>query len=128
MKRVVFAASLATVALGGCPDPQARGKLSILQQEVFTPSCAQASCHSGAAPQAGLDLTDGNSYFSLVDVDSTIWLGHKRVVPGDPAGSALFQSVQGTGPIAQMPYLKPRLPQGDIEAIAAWIVDGAKDN
>ena len=127
MKRVLFAASLAVVGLG-CPGPEARGKLSILQQEIFTPSCAQAGCHSGAAPQANLDLTDGNSYFSLVNADSTLVPGQKLVVPGDPAASMLFQSVQGTAPFQRMPYLQQPLPPADIEAIAAWILNGAMDD
>ena len=127
MKRVVLTAAFAAVALG-CADPEARGKLSILQQEIFTPSCAQAGCHSGAAPQAALDLTDGSSYFSLVNVASTLVPGSMRVVPGDPAASMLFQSVQGTAPFQRMPYLQQPLPQADIEAIAAWILAGAPDD
>ena len=128
MKRVVLAASLATVSLG-CPDPQARGKLSILQQEIFTPTCALSGCHSGAVPQADLDLTDGNSYFSLVDVDSTREIGKKRVVPGDPAASVLFQAVQGTSAVVpRMPSEGNRLPTADIEAISWWIREGAQDD
>ena len=128
MKRVVLAASLAASSLG-CDDPQARAKLSLLQQDIFTPSCALAGCHSEVTPQAGLDLTDGTSYSSLVGVDSTQEIGKKRVVPGDPAASVLFQSVQGTSPtLPRMPFGLRPLPQADIEAIAHWILQGAKDD
>jgi hypothetical protein len=128
MKRAALVASTVAVAIGCGADPQSRGKLSILQQEIFTPTCAQASCHSGAAPKAGLDLTVGNSYFSLVNVDSTLDIGHKRVVPNDPAASVLFQAVQGTAPFPQQPSGASPLPRADIEAIAAWILAGAQDD
>jgi hypothetical protein len=129
MKRAVLAASFAIVILGCGLDPKERGKLSILQREIFTPTCALGGCHSGASPQAGLDLTDGNAHASLVNVDSTLELGKKRVVPGDPAASVLFQAVQGTAAgVLRMPIGRSPLSRADVDAIAEWILAGARDD
>jgi hypothetical protein len=129
MKRAVLAASFAAMALGCGVDPKERGKLSILQREIFTPTCALGGCHSAASQLAGLDLTDGNAHASLVNVDSTLDPGQKRVVPGDPAASVLFQAVQGTAAsVQQMPFGRNPLPGADIDAIAEWILAGARDD
>ena len=41
-----------------------------IQCAIFTPSCAQSGCHSGALPRAGLDLSEGVSHGQLVGIVS----------------------------------------------------------
>lgn len=62
-----------------------------IQQSVFTPSCA--ACHGSAAgtPSGNLYLTEGNSYASLYDVNSTKVDNLKRVSPGSAGESVLYQ-------------------------------------
>lgn len=120
---------MAAVALCGCggPNPE-RAKLSVLQREVFTPSCATSSCHDAAEPAEGLDLSEGNARASLVEVDSHLQPGSKRVVPGDAERSVLYQAVSGTGTdVPRMPVGK-KLSDEDIATIKLWIDNGAQDD
>jgi hypothetical protein len=55
--------------------------LDQIQTIIFTPTCATANCHSGAAPDAGLNLSDADtSYANLVGV-STTQLGGAGIRP-----------------------------------------------
>ncbi|HJQ83939.1 MAG TPA: DUF4215 domain-containing protein, partial [Candidatus Binatia bacterium] len=66
--------------------------LQVIQDRVFTPTCALAGCH-GAFPQVNLDLRPGTARVSLVDVlaenAAARAAGKLRVVPGDPGASFL---------------------------------------
>jgi hypothetical protein len=58
--------------------------------------------------------------------------GAKRVIPGDPDHSVLYQKVSGA-PLASnlkspMPYQTPRLTADEVAAIEAWITAGAKND
>lgn len=106
--------------------------LESIQSKVFTVSCAlSGSCHStgstGTATPAGrgLNLADGQSHASLVNVESTK-AGIPRVIPGDPAGSLLVRVLEGSSAgISQMPLGNTALPEDTIEAIKQWVADGA---
>lgn len=51
------------------------------------------------------------------------------IKPGDADGSLLVQKVKGTQTIgARMPRGGPPLPADQIQAIATWVAQGAKDN
>ena len=55
------------------PPPGGGGfgpNFSEIQSNVFTPTCATAGCHAGAAPSAGLNLDSVNSYAQLVNIPS----------------------------------------------------------
>ena len=43
-------------------------KLSDIQAKVFNQSCALSGCHGSTNTQAGLLLTDGNSFANLVNI------------------------------------------------------------
>src|SRR5437867_12144328 len=51
-------------------------------QPIFDRSCALVSCHTGAVPAQGQDLTAGVAYSQLVNVPSTEQPKLKRVNPG----------------------------------------------
>ena len=140
MKLVPWIAVMATVLIGCGSESQSRGKLSTIQSEIFTPKCATAGCHAGAVasknPQGGietgLDLSAGKAYGALVNVNSGWVTGAKRVVPGDRNASALFEAVNSPNgnntPSGRMPAAAQPLSQADINAIGAWIDDGAQNN
>lgn len=131
MKRVVLAAAIAaaTVWLVACgPDPADRAHLSVIQKEILTPSCALSSCHGGSSPAQGLDLREGKSYASLVNVASKLQEGTMRVVPGNAQESLLYQVITGTATDVQQMPIGSKLDPEDIQAIQLWIEEGAKDD
>ena len=99
---------------------------SEIQENVFTPTCATANCHSGANPSGALNLEAANSHAQLVDVAST-GSALDRVEPGQPDDSYLIQKLEGTGGVAIMPP-SGALEQADINTIRQWILDGAEDD
>ncbi len=122
-------------------------------QAVFTTSGGCTGCHIGSsAPPANLglaplDLTAGNAYADLVDVNSSELPTMKRIssTDHDPNNSYLFNKVNGThGGLAGCPSIRPcfggpgsetpcggRMPCGgtlsqiDISKIQTWISAGA---
>ena len=99
--------------------------LDQIQTVVFSPLCA--SCHSGLAPAAGLDLSNADtSHLELVGIASSQQAAVLRVAPTDPDNSYLIQKLENAAGImgGQMPPGSP-LPQSDIDEIRQWIFDGA---
>jgi hypothetical protein len=100
--------------------------LASIQANVFTPTCAVAGCHGGAAAQQGLRLDAGFSAASLINVASPRDPTLIRVIPGDPSGSFLIHKLEGTQTLGdRMPQGGPYLPQSTIDVIRQWIADGA---
>ena len=101
--------------------------LASIQDNVFTPSCAKAGCHSGATPRAGMNLEGGNSWASLYNVVGTGDKTKTRVVPSDPDDSLLIMKLEGTQTVGlRMPRDgPPYLPKETIDVIRQWIADGA---
>lgn len=96
-------------------------------QPIFTNNCVSAGCHPGGG--APFSLRSGDSYDRLVNVDATTGpcAGIKRVVPGNPDGSALVKRLEGTCG-TQMPIGGSPLPPSDIQRIRTWITQGALNN
>lgn len=63
-----------------------------LQTEIFDTRCVQCHGRTGYAA-AGLDLTDGRSYASLVGVESVKEPEHLRVNPGNSSESTLWRAL-----------------------------------
>ena len=100
-----------------------------VRDEVLTPSCAFSSCHGSAGGSAGLDLTgDAGLHARLVDVAAQDAAGAVLVVPGDSAGSYLWQKCAAVEGIIGAPM---PLGQGSgldaerLGLLAAWIDAGA---
>jgi hypothetical protein len=122
---------LAALALTtGCPGDTLEPSLTAIQDEVFSPSCAFSSCHGGANPESGLDLTTAAlSYASLVGVDG-VDSSMVRVVAGDAESSLLYRTMlEEVDNVGLMPKgnLEP-LEQYKLDGIRQWINDGALDN
>jgi hypothetical protein len=128
---------LAAVGLANCggddprPPVDFEPTLASIQAAVFTPTCATSSCHSNAQKEAGLDLSDGNAWASLVNIDCTTrdadLEGLVRVKPGEGAESFLIHKLRGV-PASKgrrMPYDGPYLSGAEIDVIEKWIDDGA---
>ncbi|MCF7798015.1 MAG: hypothetical protein K9N36_09635, partial [Candidatus Marinimicrobia bacterium] len=88
-------------------------------QPIFTSNCV--GCHTSSHP-TGLNLTTGNSYDLLVDVESANYSPALRVVSGDASTSVLYNKIANTGVHGGiMPPSGGPLSAGDIETIQTWI-------
>jgi hypothetical protein len=111
---------------GGTPP-----RLSQLQREIFTPSCAKSGCHVAAFAAGGLVLEAGRSHAELVGRRATSDASFFRVAPGDPSRSYLLKKLRGDADIVgtRMPQDGPPfLSTAQIAAIEAWIRAGAFDD
>jgi mono/diheme cytochrome c family protein len=100
-------------------------------QPIWDAKCI--GCHNGgASAPKGLDLTAGNSYGLLFNVNATEVPSLKRIKANDPANSYLVRKVEGTqgaGNGSQMPFGcsgTDCLTASQIIDIKAWINAGAK--
>lgn len=109
---------------------------SEIQAQVLGPQCA--GCHGGSAGLAGLGGCN-SGYASLVDVASSEHTTMDRVEPGDPDASWLMHKLDGTQGIFtaqcfgnfcgnRMPLGGPFLSQADLDAVRAWIANGAAND
>jgi len=90
--------------------------LTTLQATIFTPTCVR--CHGGSEPEAGLDLSDGQSYGDLVNVPASTEPG-VRVIPFDPDNSVLVTFLDDG---------HRNRPVSERLQIRSWIAAGAQDN
>ena len=82
-------------------------------------------CHSGGGPSGGLSLDDAaTSELELVGIDSVCDNNIKRVAPGDPANSSLYQKISQANPGCggPMPPNGNLISQADQAVISDWIV------
>lgn len=96
-------------------------------QPIFTNSCVNAGCHPGGG--APFPLNTGQSYARLVNQLATTGpcAGDMRVLPGNPANSALVKRLEGTCG-DQMPLGGSPLPAASIQLVKDWIAQGALNN
>jgi len=108
--------------LGTPPAPPAPSTVSSLQP-LWDARCA--SCHGGAAPRAGLDLSSPTT--ALRDLSSAaVSADLLRVKAGDHARSALMLKLLGEGALGlRMPPDAP-LAADQLQQIADWIDAGAR--
>lgn len=113
---------------GGAPPDGGVGGFADVQA-IFTRSCAFSGCHAGGgAAAAGLDLSPGRAYGSLVGVGSSEAPGRVRVQAGSAAASVLFCKVDPScadRPGALMPLSGGALSDADREVLRSWIQSGA---
>jgi hypothetical protein len=119
----------AAYGIGSSTTPPGTGTTLTLDkdiQPIFSARCT--GCHSGAFATEGMDLSAGNAYKNIVNVNSSQLSTILRVKPSDPDNSLLYQKVSTDTPSVgeRMPYGGPALGQGDIDKIRDWIKQGAK--
>ena len=90
--------------------------LTTLQNTIFTPNCVR--CHGGSSPEAGMDLSAGQSHGNLVNVSATTENG-VRVIPFDANNSVLVTFLDDG---------HRNRPESELLQIRSWIGDGAQDN
>ncbi len=91
-------------------------------QPIFDSNCI--SCH----PSSGnLNLTSGNSYNQLVNINASGYSA-KRVVPNEPENSVLYKKIDGSGTYGSNMPLGGSLSTNQVNLIKQWIAQGAKNN
>lgn len=113
-----------SIEIPGPDSDSIKPTLASIQDKVFTPICA--SCHGGANPAAGQDLSSlENSITNLINITSSNTL-FKRVLPSSAEESYLYLKITGDSRAgSRMPLGQPSLDQDQILAIKKWIEDGA---
>ena len=113
---------------GGEPvDPTAT--FTRVQNEIFTPTCAQLGCHDRLGHQESQILAPGSAYANTVNITSNQMPSLKRVMPGDPANSYLYRKITGAGITGdRMPQGAPPLTDAQIKLVRDWIRRGAPND
>jgi hypothetical protein len=96
-------------------------ELESLRAEIFTPSCALASCHASADAAGGLDLETTDLEAELVGAPSGTCDGWIRVVPGAPDESLLYTKLEGPAPCGALMPPTAALPPEQLECVQTWI-------
>ena len=93
-------------------------------QGIFNRHCTV--CHEGESPSAGMDLSAGHSWTSLVNHAANNPL-YTRVVPNQPQASLLFHKVNCATPDTgqRMPLFDTPLSADEQALIEDWIAGGA---
>lgn len=105
------------------------------QAKVFS-TCGGEACHTRGPYAAGLNLTSGAAYASLVGVASTQAVGKIRVRPGDVNNSFLWQKLNNQEGANEGVGMPKSLTAGGWKPLSAdllqlvhdWIADGAKND
>jgi len=114
--------------VGGEPiDPTAT--FTRVQNEIFTPTCAQLGCHDRLGRQEDQQLTAGVAYAQIVNHPSVEMPQLVRVAPADPANSYLYRKITGAGITGdRMPQGGPYLSDAQIKLVRDWIRRGAPND
>jgi hypothetical protein len=113
---------------GGEPiDPTAT--FTRVQNEIFTPTCAQIGCHDRIGQQSQQVLVAGQAYAQTVNHPSVEMPQLMRIAPSDPANSYLYRKIAGAGITGdRMPQTLPPLTDAQIKLIRDWIRRGAPND
>jgi hypothetical protein len=113
-----------------CEEATLHSDFAWLQANIFTPSCATATCHFGPNGDVGLRLEEGEAYTNLVNKGASTQAGWVRVVPGSPSTSYLVVALgRASGPPPRdgfMPLGADPLCVEKLESIERWIARGAQ--
>ena len=100
-----------------------------VQNEIFTPTCANIGCHDPLGQQSQMVLSAGRAYASTVNVSSVEMPALMRVKPDDPANSYLYRKITGAGITGdRMPQGLPPLSDAQIKLVRDWIRRGAPND
>jgi hypothetical protein len=117
-------------APGGSGEPiDQTATFTRVQNEIFTPTCAQLGCHDPLGRQESLILKAGQAYANTVAKPSIEMPSVLRVAPGDFANSYLYRKITGAGITGdRMPQGGPYLSDAQIKLIRDWIRRGAPND
>jgi mono/diheme cytochrome c family protein len=103
----------AETAAGSAPAAPSPG-LAAQVKELFRTRCFD--CHGGAKTEAGVKI-----------LDRQVLLAKRKIVPGNPDGSKLFQSITTADENDVMPKGQPRLSPENVDLVRRWLAEGAPD-
>lgn len=110
----------------GAGQPADTATFSRVEGEVFAVSCAISGCHTGAAPQAGMDLSPGAAYGATVGVPSSERPDLNRIEPFAPDASYLIKKVRGDADVVGSPMpLTGALTGDQFQLLVDWVQRGA---
>jgi hypothetical protein len=111
---------------------------TVLQEELFSQSCAFSSCHGSAFTASRLDLRAGKAFTQLVGKPSEHEPTRLLVVPGDPDASYLIDKLYGKRIPSTIDHpdhadLMPPAGSGtvseELKSLAReWVARGAKND
>lgn len=146
MKAIALAAALcAALSIATPPTAAAQdceesfdSTFELIQKAIFERNgCTSVTCHTGAVPAGGLDLTAEAAYDDLVDaaVESVaVSETMRRVVPAKKEESLLWLNVAAASdpskwraPLRPMPLGFPALTLAELDVIRLWIESGAPE-
>ena len=114
--------------VGGEPIDQT-ATFTRVQNEIFSPTCAQIGCHDALGQQSQLVLTAGRAYENTVNKASVENPSLNRVTPNDYANSYLYRKITGAGITGdRMPQGLPALSEAKIALVRNWIRRGAPND
>ena len=114
--------------VGGDPIDQT-ATFTRVQNEIFTPTCANLGCHDPLGQQSQMVLSPGRAYASTVNVASVEMPSLMRIKPGDPANSYLYRKITGAGITGdRMPLSLPPLSDAQLKLVRDWIRRGAPND
>jgi hypothetical protein len=121
---------LPTEPSGGGTEPiDPTATFTRVQNEIFTPTCAQLGCHDRLGQQESLVLSPGTAYAQIVGHPSVEMPQLARVSPADFANSYLYRKITGAGITGdRMPQGGPYLSDAQIKLIRDWIRRGAPND
>jgi hypothetical protein len=119
-----------TDPLGSSGDPiDPTATFTRVQNEIFTPTCAQLGCHDPLGRQESMILSSGRAYAMTVGVASVEMPSLPRVAPNDPANSYLYRKITGAGITGdRMPQNLTPLTDAQIKLVRDWIRRGAPND
>jgi hypothetical protein len=139
LRKVIPLTLLLAVACGRLKEPTAPGgggdpidptaTFTRVQNEIFTPTCAQLGCHDPLGRQESMILSPGRAYAMIVGVPSIETPSLNRVTPNDPTNSYLYRKITGAGITGvRMPNSGPVLSDAQIKLVRDWIRRGAPND
>ena len=107
------------------PDPvyECEPNLPSIESGIFKRACAFITCHTSAGYAGSLDLADTEVQKELVLANSIVCPGWKRVVPGSPEASFLWNKLTQDTPACgdRMPLGLRPLPPHALDCVRTWI-------
>ncbi len=113
-----------------CACPEEPPTFDTTIQPIFTDNCMP--CHDEPSPERDQDLSEGNAYANIVNVESVEASPMDRIEPFDPDNSYLLHKLRGTqasvgGSGQRMPRGGPFLSAATINTIEDWVLAGAPE-
>ncbi len=135
--RIPVAFLVVVFGLSGCERaneddirPILEPTLTSIHNNIFDLNCAISGCHTGSNPPQGMNLSSGQAFSNIVNAASMQVPTLKRINPGNPEQSYLYQKILG-GPaimFSRMPLGRDPLSDDQIRIIMEWIGGGALNN